>query len=473
MTSPVVRDSSSRRDLWEEAASIRSGELTATELVQGHQRNIARLNERYNVFVHLDGERTLEEASTLDAEAKEGRFRGPLHGIPVAIKDNIDTVGFDTTAGSRVLKGNRPEADAPLVSRLREAGAIISGKTNMDEFAYGFSTENEHYGNVLNPYDPERVAGGSSGGSAVPVVLGMSAGAIGTDTNGSIRVPASLCGLVGLRPTYGRVSRRGIVPLAASLDQAGPLTRSVRDAALILSVISDQNPSEATSRDAPTPYYAESLEEPTSSLKIGVPGEYFFEDADPEALSIVETGLKKLAGEDQDLIEIRLPQTQKGRGSAALITAVESTEAVPDEMIENYGHLFDRKVLDRIKARTGISVADYEKAREHANAIKTELLDTFEGVDVIVTPTCPLPAVLVGEEPREIGGVTVSPNRYLGAYTSAFGLAGLPAISVPCGFTSGGLPVGLQLIGAPFGETELVRLALLFERLMRSIIVSS
>ena len=162
----------------------------------------------------------------MDAEAGEGRFRGPLHGIPIAIKDNVDTVGFDTTAGSRVLEGNRPEEDAPLVARLREAGAIVFGKTIMDEFAYGFSTENEHYGNAVNPYDPARVAGGSSGGSALAVALGMSSGAIGTDTNGSIRVPASLCGLVGLRPTYGRVSLRGIVPLAATMDQAGPLTRS-------------------------------------------------------------------------------------------------------------------------------------------------------------------------------------------------------------------------------------------------------
>lgn len=451
-------------DLWNRAAAIRSGELTATDLVEQCQLNIARLNDSYNAFVHLDDERALKEAATLDAEVQEGRLRGPLHGIPFAIKDNVDTVGFDTTAGSRVLVGNRPEVDAPLITRLREAGAIIVGKTNMDEFAYGFSTENEHYGTARNPYDSTRVVGGSSGGSALAVALEMGCGAIGTDTNGSIRVPASLCGLVGLRPTYGRVSRRGIVPLAASLDQAGPLTRSVRDAALVLSVIAGHDPSDSTSQNELVSDYVDSLSEPTSRMRIGVPREHFFEGADPEVISCVETGLRKLAGENQDLVEIKLPRARTGRESAALITAVESSEAAPDEMIHRSGYLLDRKVLARLKTRTGISSTQYEKAKEYAAAIRAELLDTFDTVDIIATPTCPLPAILIGEEPREMGGVMVSPDRYLGFYTSVFGLAGLPAISVPCGFTSDGLPVGMQLVGAPFEEVGLLSLARLFER---------
>lgn len=340
----------------------------------------------------------------------------------------------------------------------------MSGKTNMDEFAYGFSTENEHYGNALNPHDPERVAGGSSGGSAVAVALGMSSGAIGTDTNGSIRVPASLCGLVGLRPTYGRVSRRGIVPLAASMDQAGPLTRSVRDSALMLSVIAGHDPQDPTSQNIPSSDYTEAMMEKAPRIRIGLPKTRFFEGADPEVVSLVEAGLRLFAESGHDIVEIDLPQARTGRESAALITAVESAEAVPDNLIEASEHLFDTKVLTRLQNRVGITNADYETAKKHTTTIRAELMDALNAVDFIITPTCPLPAILIGEKQREIDGVLVQPNRYLGLYTSVFGLAGLPAISIPCGSTSNGLPVGMQIIGPPFEETRLLRLALALER---------
>lgn len=452
-----------RLDLWDQLAAIRSGELKSTALVEEYRRNIDCYDDFYNAFVHLEDERALQEAAVLDAEFELGRLRGPLHGIPLAVKDNVDTLGVGTTAGSRVLEGSRPDEDAPLVARLREAGAVIMGKTNMDEFAYGFTTENRHYGNARNPYDPERVAGGSSGGSALAVALAMSSGAIGTDTNGSIRVPASLCGLTGLRPTYGRVSRRGIVPLAASFDQAGPITHSARDAALILSVIAGHDPEDPESRDVETPDYPAALEAPYPSFRIGVPNEHFFEGAEEAVVSSVRAVLEKLAGEDQDLVEITLKKARTGRESAALITAVESASAATDEMLGG-PELFDGAVLGRLKARRGIPHSDYERAREHAAAIREELLKTFEAVDVIVTPTCPLLPIRIGEEPREIDGLTVPPSRYLGHYTSVFGLAHLPAMSVPCGFSPDGLPIGMQLVGAPYQETKLLQMARLIER---------
>ena len=452
-----------RLDLWDQSAAIRSGELKSTALVEEYRRNIDRHDDFYNAFVHLVDERALQEAAVLDGELEAGRLRGPLHGIPLAVKDNVDTLGADTTAGSRILEGSRPREDAPLVARLREAGAVIMGKTNMDEFAYGFTTENRHYGNARNPYDPERVAGGSSGGSALAVALAMSSGAIGTDTNGSIRVPASLCGLTGLRPTYGRVSRRGIVPLAASFDQAGPITHSARDAALILSVIAGHDPEDPESRNVETPDYPAALEAPCPSFRIGVPNEHFFEGAEDAVGSGVRAVLEKLASESQDLVELTLNKASTGRESAALITAVESASAATDEMLKN-PELFDVAVLGRLKARLEIPHADYERAKEHAAAVREELLKTFETVDIIVTPTCPLLPIRIGEEPREIDGLTVSPSRYLGHYTSVFGLAHLPAMSVPCGFSPSGLPIGMQLVGAPYQETKLLQLARLIER---------
>ena len=452
-----------RLDLWDQSAAIRSGKLKSTALVEEYRRNIDRHDDFYNVFVHLEDERALQAAAVLDAELEAGQLRGPLHSIPLAVKDNVDTLGVDTTAGSRVLEGSRPGEDAPLVARLREAGAVIVGKTNMDEFAYGFTTENRHYGNARNPYDPERVAGGSSGGSALAVALAMSSGAIGTDTNGSIRVPASLCGLTGLRPTYGRVSRRGVVPLAASFDQARPITHSARDAALILSVIAGHDPEDPESRDLETPNYPAALEAPCPSFRIGVPNEHFFEGADDAVVSSVRAVLEKLASESQDLVELTLNKASTGRESAALITAVESASAATDEMLKS-PELFDVAVLGRLKSRLKIPHSDYEEAREHAAAVRKELMKTFETVDFTVTPTCPLLPIRIGEEPCEIDGLIVSPSSYLGHYTSVFGLAHLPAMSMPCGFSPNGLPIGTQLVGAPYQETKLLQLARLIER---------
>jgi len=433
------------------------------ELVEECQRSVARNNGFYNSFISLAGEWAMEDAAALDAELEAGSWRGPLHGIPIAVKDNIDVRGFATTAGSRVLSDNRPGADASLVARLRAAGAVIVGKTNLDEFAYGFSTENEHYGSAKNPYDPSRVAGGSSGGSAVAVALGMSSGAIGTDTNGSIRVPSSFCGLMGLRPTFGRVSRRGIVPLAASFDQAGPIAHSARDAALIMSVIAGHDGKDPESRDEEVPDYPAAMCASCPQFRVGVPRKQFFEGAETAVVSAVSAALKMLENEHQDLIEIHLAEASSGRESAALITAVESAEAVTDEMLEKR-KLFGRAVLSRLESRSGIAHEDYERAKKHAAVIRAELLAALEDVDAIATPTCPLLPIFIGERSRKINGTEMNPGRYLGRYTSVFGLAHLPAVSVPCGFSPEGLPIGMQLVGAPFQETKLLQLAGLLER---------
>lgn len=454
-------DVPSQPDLWDQSVAIRSGSLTSVALVEECQRHIGSSNEFYKVFISIAGAQALEEAKALDVELAAGQWRGPLHGIPLAIKDNIDVRGFTTTAGSRVLSGNEPTEDAPLVSRLREAGAVIVGKTNMDEFAYGFSTENQHYGTARNPYDTKRIAGGSSGGSAVAVALGMSSGAIGTDTNGSIRVPSSFCSLIGLRPTYGRVSLKGIVPLAASFDQAGPITRSVRDAALILSVITEHKLEDPGSPSKIFDYET-ALSGECPQFRIGVPKEYFFEGAEAAIVSSVEKALELIEREGHDLVETALPKAAEGRSAAAVITAVESTQAATKDIVKR-PELLDQTILARLRSRSDISKADYANAKERIPSIRAELLSTLDTVDVIATPTCPLLPIFIGEEPREIDGSWLPPSRYLGRFTSVFGLAHLPALSVPCGFSPSRLPIGMQLITAPFHEAKLLQLGQLVE----------
>jgi len=447
-------------DLWAQSAALRAGEVSSVELVEACQTAIARHDDAVAAFIARADERALEAARALDDERARTGPRGPLHGIPIAVKDNIDVAGFPTTAGS-ALRGDEPAAseDAPLVAGLRAAGAVFVGKTNLDEFAYGFTTQNPHFGATANPWDRSRVAGGSSGGSAVALALGMCSAAVGTDTNGSVRVPASLCGLVGLRPSYGRVSLRGIVPLAASYEQAGPLAHSARDAALLLQAMAGYDPGHPTSRDVEVPDYAAAMAGFDGPFTIGV-ARSFFAEADAAVLDCVETALARLseaAGAQLRVSTVELVTARAGRGAAGDITSIESADAVPDDALDD--PRLGTVARERLSTRVSVSPESLRRARETAVEVRTELLGALAGVDALATPTCPIlaPRPEEADRPSRVPGRNI--GRYLGEYTATFGLAGLPSLSVPCGVSSEGLPVGLQLVGRPFEEAALLALA--------------
>lgn len=450
------------------------GEITALALTEACLARIRRLDPQVRAFLTVTEELALEQAAAADRRRAAGE-RAPLLGIPLAIKDIIATQGIQTTAGSRILQGFRPPYTATCVQRLLDAGAILLGKTNTDEFAMGSSTENSGYFATRNPWDLARVPGGSSGGSAAAVAARMAPGALGTDTGGSVRQPAALCGTVGLKPSYGRVSRYGLIAYASSLDQAGTFTRTVRDAALLLGVMAGHDPHDATTMPLPVPDYVGALDgADVRGLRIGLPEEYFTAGIQPEVEAAVRAAVETLARLGAEVMAISLPHTRYGLPVYYLVATAECSANLArfdgvrygprletGDMWQDYkttrGTLFGPEVKRRIMLGTyALSAGYYDAYYGNAQKVRTLIRDdfnrAFEQVDVIITPTSPTTAFRLGEK------VDDPLQMYLSdVYTVTVNLAGLPGLSLPCGFDGNGLPVGLQIIGPAFEEARLLR----------------
>ncbi|MGO9324820.1 MAG: Asp-tRNA(Asn)/Glu-tRNA(Gln) amidotransferase subunit GatA [Terracidiphilus sp.] len=456
---------------------IAAGRTKAVDLASGYYERIEKLNPRLNVYLSLTKERAFEQASRIDAMAAKGDPIPPLAGIPVGIKDVLVTRGAPSTAGSKILEGYRPPYDCTAVARLEAAGAVLLGKTNCDEFAMGSSNENSAYGPVRNPVDPERVPGGSSGGSAAAVAANLAVVALGTDTGGSIRQPASFCGVVGVLPTYGRVSRYGLIAFASSLDRIGPLAANVRDAATLLGVIAGHDPSDATSSLAPVPDFAGESSKPAAGLRIGVPAEYFGEGLDPEVRAAVEKGIAALEAAGCAIKPISLPHTKYAVPTYYLVATAEASanlarfdgvrygyrSANSATLSGMYSHSRDEGFGAEVKRRiflgtyalsAGYYDAYYLKAQQVRRLLAEEFLRAFVEVDAIVTPTSPFPAFKLGEKTGDPLAMYLAD-----IYTVTASLAGICGVSVPCGATRTGLPVGMQVLARPMGESTAFRVA--------------
>jgi len=461
-------------------AALDARKISARELTKEFYTRIEQRNAELNVFLALSPERAYAQADRIDAAIAAGDALPTLAGVPVAIKDVISTHGIPTTCGSLILKGYRPPYDATAVARLERAGAVILGKTNCDEFAMGSSNENSAYGPVRNPHETGHVPGGSSGGSAAAVAANLAVASLGTDTGGSIRQPGSFCGVPALNPTYGRVSRYGLIAYASSLDRIGPFAHTVRDAATVMGVIAGRDPKDSTSSPAAVPDYVAALDRPLSGLRIGIPDDYFGEGIDPEVRQKVEAGIRLLEKLGCRRISIRMPNTEYAIAAYYIIATAEASSnlarydgvrygpRVPGAtLIEMYqktrGRGFGAEVKRRIVLGTyvlsaGYYDAYYLKGQKVRSLIARDFREAFEKVDVIVTPTSPVPPFRLGER-------TSDPlQMYLAdIYTVTGSLAGVPGISVPSGKTSTGLPIGLQIYGPAFAEDRVLHLAHTFE----------
>ncbi|MGA8492491.1 MAG: amidase [Terriglobales bacterium] len=435
---------------------LRKREASPVELTKHCLAQIEKLNPALNAFIAVTAGSALAQARAAEDEILRGNWRGPLHGIPLALKDLIDTAGMRTTAASALFKDRIPEEDAEVVRRLKEAGAVLLGKQNLHEFAYGGSSMVGDYGEVHNPWDPACIAGGSSGGSAASVAAGLCYGAIGTDTAGSVREPAALCGVVGLKPTYGRVSARGVIPLSASLDHVGPIARTVSDAAIMLQVIAGYDAKDAHSAHTPVPDYLVGLREQLRPIRIGIPRKLFYEDLDPEIASAVEDALATLRALGNDLFEIEMDVP-----TDRTLQAAESY-TYHRQFVSRSPELYQPETLRRICTGEKISAAQMEQAAHELEQVRSEIHKVFEDVDVLVTPTTPIPAPAIADLKRDPDALRPC-ELVLLRNTRPANVWGLPAISIPCGFTKADLPIGLQIIGPQWREDRVLQLAHAYE----------
>ena len=470
------------KTLAELRAGIVSGETKATDLAASYYERIEKKNPRLNVYLSLTKERALEQAARVDQQAAKGDPLPALAGIPVGIKDVLVVKGAPATAGSKILEGYRPPYDATAVTKLEAAGAVLLGKLNCDEFAMGGSNENSAYGPVRNPVDTERVPGGSSGGSAAAVAANMAVATLGSDTGGSIRQPASFCGVVGVLPTYGRVSRYGLIAFASSLDRVGPFAANVRDAATLLGVIAGHDPKDATSSLAPVPDYAAESDKPVkesgkAGLRIGVPAEYFAEGLDPEVRAAIDKGIAALDKAGCAIKPVSLPHTKYAVPTYYLIATAEASANLArfdgvrygyrspksETLSAMYSHSRDEGFGAEVKRRillgtyalsAGYYDAYYRKAQQVRRLLAEEYLRAFAEVDAIVTPTAPTPAFKLGEKTGDPLAMYLAD-----IYTVTASLAGICGVTVPCGATKAGLPVGMQVLAAHLNEGAAFRVA--------------
>lgn len=471
---------------------LNSGAVTAEEVTRAYLDRAEKLDGQLNAFLHRDPEKALDQARAVDRKRQKGERLGALAGVPVAIKDVLCTEGEPTTCGSRMLKTFRPPYDATVIAKLRASDAVLIGKTNMDEFAMGSSTENSAYGPTRNPWDTDRIPGGSSGGSAVAVAADLAPISLGSDTGGSIRQPASLCGVVGLKPTYGRVSRYGLIAFASSLDQVGPFAHDLEDIALLMNVISGHDAHDSTSVDSPVPDYAASLAKPPDSLRIGLVREYFSEGLDGEVEAAIRDAVKVYERAGATIQEISLPHSKYGVPAYYLVAPAECSSNLarydgtiyghraadfspvsPDEedlpplvrmMMASRAEGFGPEVKRRIMLGTfalsaGYADQYYNKALQVRRLIRNDFDIAFKNVDVLIGPASPTAAFKLGERTDDPLAMYLSD-----IYTITVNLAGIPGLSVPCGLTKSGLPIGLQLLAPAFAEETLLRTAHVFQR---------
>ena len=460
---------------------LRKREFLSLELTEAVFQRIAASDDKIHAYLTVARDAALEQARQADERLKQDSGISPLLGIPIAVKDNFLTCGLRTTCASKILGEFIPPYDAATVQKLRAAGAVITGKTNLDEFAMGSSVENSAFFPTRNPWNLERIPGGSSGGSAAAVASDQCIAALGTDTGGSIRQPAAFCGVVGLKPTYGRVSRYGIVAFASSMDQVGPMTKDVRDAALLLEAIAGYDPGDSTSVNRAVPRYASSLTEPVKGLRLGIPKEYFVAGMQAEVERAVRTAIRELEKSAAAVEEISLPHTEYAVAVYYIVATAEASSNLARYDGMRYGHRADAKDLietyrisrdegfgAEVKRRimlgtyalsAGYYDAYYLKAQKVRTLIKRDFDEAFKRCDVIVTPTTPTTAFKLGEKTQDPLQMYLSD-----IYTISINLAGLPALSLPCGFDQDGMPIGLQIIGKPFDESTIFRVAYNYEQ---------
>ncbi|MEQ9643289.1 MAG: amidase [Alphaproteobacteria bacterium] len=438
-------------DLRELAQAIADKQASPVEVAEAFLARIDRLNERLNAFITVTAQQALADARAAEAEIAKSGPRGPLHGLPIGHKDLYATAGLRTTGGSRVLDDWVPEQDATVVGKLREAGMITLGKLNTHEFAYGPTGENDSFGASRNPWDTDKITGGSSGGSAAAVAGGLLPVATGSDTGGSIRMPAACCGLTGLKPTYGRVSRAGILPLCWTMDHSGPLSRSAYDAAMILAACAGPDPRDAASANRPVADYVGALNGDVRGLKVGVVRRYFFERSQSQVNDVVEQALGTLRELGATVVEIDLPHIDHAAAAALAIYLAEAT-AYHDDTLDDRAHLFTEGVRSMLELGEQILAKDYLHAQRYRTLLGHEMADALEQVDVLATPGIAMTATPIGGTEVDINGTADAVFAAILRNTEPFDLTGLPALVVPCGFAADGLPVSLQIAGRPFDE---------------------
>lgn len=461
---------------------IMKKELSPVELTQSILERINKIDDNLNTYVTVLEEKALQSAKKAEEDITSGNYLGPLHGIPMGLKDIFVTKDITTTCSSKMLENFIPPYDATVTEKLLKSGAVILGKNNMDEFAMGSSTETSFFGPTKNPWDIERVPGGSSGGSASATAASLCLGSVGTDTGGSIRQPAALCGVVGMKPTYGRVSRFGMIAFASSLDQAGPLTKTVEDTALILNAISGHDPKDSTCLNIPVPDYTKSLKNDLKGLKIGIPKEYFVDGMDEDVENASRKAISEMENLGAEIVEISLPHTEYAVVTYYIIAPSEASsnlarydgvkygfraegaESLRDMYFKTRAQGFGDEVKRRIMLGTyalssGYYDAYYLKAQKVRTLIKNDFDEAFKKVDAIVAPTTPEVAFKIGEKTQDPIKMYLSD-----VLTIPCNIAGLPGISVPCGFSSDGLPIGIQVLGKLLDEETVLHVAHAYEQ---------
>jgi aspartyl-tRNA(Asn)/glutamyl-tRNA(Gln) amidotransferase subunit A len=437
---------------------LRSKATSPVELTEACLKRIERLNPRLNAFITVTAAEALATARELQEEQRRGRWRGPLHGIPIALKDNIDTAGIRTTGASELFKDRVPSEDAEVVRHLRRAGAILLGKLNLHEFAYGGTSVVSYFGPVHNPWALDRQAGGSSGGPAAALAADLCFGSLGTDTAGSVRIPGSYCGIVGFKPTYGRVSNRGVIPLSWTLDHTGPMAKTVEDAAMLLNVVAGYDERDPTSVNLEVPDYTRAFKIPTAKLRLGVPRQPFFDNLDPDVARSIEEALDVLRKMTASTVDVELPRTV----GPAQVWGPE-IYAYHSKWIAESPEKYQAPTRAAIQRDADSKAGPYAQARRQVDLARLEIKKVFATVDLLVTPTMKQPAPPIAAQAP--GGGRGGPAAAgVGGNTAPFNVYGLPTISIPCGFSKSGLPIGLQISGAHWAETTVLALAHAYEQ---------
>jgi aspartyl-tRNA(Asn)/glutamyl-tRNA(Gln) amidotransferase subunit A len=442
---------------------LRKRELSPVEIIKATLTRIEQYDGELKAFITVLSDEALECAKKAEASIVRGGYIGPLHGIPIGLKDIIYTEGIRTTCGSKILADFVPREDATVVNRLKGAGAIIVGKLNCHEFAYGATSVNPHYGTPKNPWNPRCIPGGSSGGSAVAVAASLCLGALGTDTGGSIRIPSSLCGTVGLKPTYGRVSTSGVFPLSWSQDHVGPLAKTVKDAAILLGSIAGYDPRDTNSSPHPVTDYL-SMREDVRGIRVGVPREFYFENCDPEVRDSVLRALDILKDVGILIEEVSIPHLRYATTAGIVIQLPEAASQHENYLKGSQSKDYGRDVRGLLTSGTFVTAAQYIKAQRVRSVMREEFLKTFELVDVLITPGLPVVAPEMEQDSVTISGKRETVRSALTRLMRPYNLTGIPAIVLPCGFSKSGLPMALQIAGKPFEEPTILAVAQAYER---------
>ena len=447
-------------NIHEAAELLKHKEISPVELTQAHLERIQLLDQRLNSFITVTPELAIEQARQAEMEIAQGSYKGALHGIPLALKDLYETQGIRTTGGSTFFADYFPEADAAVVQRLKEAGAVLLGKLNMHEIALGVTNENPHYGDCCNPWDLTRITGGSSGGNAAALAAGLCMGAMGSDTGGSIRIPSSLCGVVGLKPTYGRVSLRGVIPLSWNLDHAGPMARSVRDIAILLQTIAGYDPQDAWSVDMPVENYLTIHEDGVRGWRIAVASDGYFTDievVDGEVQSAVIQVAKVFESLGAQVEQVPFPNAREAAMVNGLMTPSDAAAFHHQRLAEN-PQGFGQDVLKRLQTGAAYNSTEYSLARRMQTILRCQFKEFFNEFDLLLTPTTPITAPVRGSaDPFDR-------PRVLTRFTAPYNLTGLPALSIPCGWSSEKMPIGLQIVGKPWAERKVILAGELYEQ---------